>query len=65
MEFYTAQKLKDSWGKKPCSHPGFERVYFTGAFLITYSCKVCGADFTISQKMEIDEERKKKGLPER
>jgi transcription initiation factor IIE alpha subunit len=62
MEYYHSQKLKDKWGKKHCEHPGFEKVYYTGAFLINYSCTVCGADFTIAQKMEILEERKKEGL---
>jgi len=54
-----AQKLKEEWGDKPCEHPGFEKVYFTGAFLINYACTKCGAEFTIAQKLEIDEKRKK------
>jgi hypothetical protein len=58
MEYYTSLKLKEGWGKKPCDHPRFEKVYYTGAYLINYSCTACGADFTISQKMEIDEDRK-------
>ena len=57
MEFGTSQKLKEAWGKKECSHPAFEKVYYTGCYLINYSCTTCGADFTISQKLEIDEER--------
>lgn len=60
MEYYLSQKLKEEWGKKTCEHPQFEKVYFTGAFLINYSCTKCGADFTISQKLEIDEIRKGK-----
>ena len=59
MEYNTSQKLKEAWGKKPCDHPRFEKVYYTGAFLINYSCTQCGEDFTIAQKMEIDETRKK------
>jgi transcription initiation factor IIE alpha subunit len=59
MEYYAAQKLKDAWGKKPCDHPCLEKVYYVGAFLINYSCTQCGADFTIAQKMEIDENKKK------
>lgn len=57
MEYFNAQQLKDSWGKKPCNHPGFEKVFYSGAFLITYACIQCGAEFTISEKMEIDTSR--------
>jgi hypothetical protein len=60
MEYSTAIKLKESWGKKPCDHPGFEKVYFIGAFLINYACTRCGAEFTISQKLEIDERIKER-----
>lgn len=60
MEYYAALKLKEEWGKKPCDHPSFEKVYFTGAFLINYACIKCGADFTIAQKLEIEESRKTK-----
>jgi len=59
MEFYAAQKLKDSWGDKPCDHSQFEKIYYAGAFLITYACTRCGAELTIAQKLAIDEERKK------
>jgi hypothetical protein len=58
MEYIQAQKLREQWGNKPCDHPGFEKLYYTGAFLVTYVCTTCGEDFTIPQKMEIEEERK-------
>ena len=58
MEYYTALKLKESWGNKPCNHPAFEKVYYTGAFLINFACTACGREFTIAQKLSIDEERK-------
>lgn len=60
MEFSKSQKLKEEWGNKPCDHPGFEKVYYTGAFLMNYSCITCGADFTIGQKLAIEEARKGK-----
>lgn len=60
MEFYAAQKLRESWGDRPCDHPKFEKVYYTGAFLINYACTQCGTEFTIAQKLEIEERRKKK-----
>lgn len=57
MEYYEAQKLKEARGKKPCDHPAFEKVYYIGAFLITYVCTQCGSEFTISQKLEFDSNR--------
>jgi len=60
MEYNQALKLKEKWGNKPCDHPGFEKLYYTGAFLVTYVCSTCGAEFTIPQKLEIEEQRKKK-----
>jgi hypothetical protein len=62
MEYINSQKLKEEWGKKPCDHPYFEKVYYSGAFLIHYCCTICGADFTIARKMEIEEVRKHKKL---
>jgi hypothetical protein len=58
MEYYIAQKVKDEWGKKSCDHPHIEREYYAGAFLTNYVCVLCGKEFTIAQKLEIDEERK-------
>jgi hypothetical protein len=58
MEYYSLQKIKDDWGDKPCDHPTLEKVYYTGAFLTVYCCTSCGKEFTISQKLEIDETRK-------
>ncbi len=57
MDYATSQRLKEAWGNKPCDHPMLEKVYYTGAYLINYSCTACGADFTISQKLEMDEKR--------
>jgi hypothetical protein len=58
MEYYAAQKLKETWGKKPCDHPRIEKEYYSGAFLINYVCIQCGQEFTIAQKLESDELRK-------
>jgi hypothetical protein len=59
MEYFATQTLKESWGNKPCEHPHLEKVYYSGAFLINYACTTCGKDFTIAQKMELDESRKR------
>jgi hypothetical protein len=58
MEYLVAEKLKDSWGDKPCDHPHLEKEYYTGAFLTNYVCTRCGREFSIAQKLEMDEERK-------
>ena len=58
MEYLVAQKLKDLWGKKPCDHPRLEKEFYVGAFLINYVCIKCGQEFTIAQKLELDEKRK-------
>ena len=55
MEYYAAQKVKDSWYDKSCDHPHLEKEYYTGAFLINYVCIQCGKEFTIAQKLEMDE----------
>jgi hypothetical protein len=55
MEYFAAQKLKEIWGKKPCDHPVIEMEYYNGAFLINFVCTKCGKEFTIAQKLEIDE----------
>lgn len=59
MEYNTALKLREERGDKPCDHPKFEKLYFTGAFLLSYVCTECGAEFTTAQKLEIDEVRKR------
>jgi hypothetical protein len=58
MEYLDALKVKDAWGDKPCIHPRLEKEYYTGAFLTNYVCVQCGKEFTIAQKLEMDEERK-------
>ncbi len=59
MEYFAVQALKEEWGGKPCDHPHLEKVYYVGAFLINYACTQCGKEFTIAQKMELYEIRKK------
>ncbi len=59
MEYNVAQKVKESWGNKPCAHPHLEKEYYVGAFLINYVCTQCGQEFSIAQKLEMDETRRK------
>jgi hypothetical protein len=62
MEYNVAQKIKASWGMKPCDHPCFEKEYYVGAFLVNYVCTQCGQEFKIADKLGIDEIRKKDSL---
>lgn len=57
MEYYSAQKAKETWGNKLCDHPHLEKEYYVGAFLINYVCTQCGKEFSISHKLELDEKR--------
>jgi len=59
MEYLVAQKLQATWGDKPCNHPHLEKEYYAGTFLTNFVCSQCGMEFTISQKLEMDEKRKK------
>ncbi len=59
MEYIEAQKLKEAWGKKPCDHTTLEKEYYVGAFLTNWVCTQCGKEFTISQKLGMDEIRKR------
>lgn len=58
MEYYTAQKVKDAWGKKSCDHPHLEKEYYVGAFLVNWVCVQCGKEFTIAEKLGMDQIRK-------
>lgn len=67
MEYFVAQKIKEAWGKEPCNHPHIEKEYYSGAFLINYVCTRCGKEFTIAEKLEMDQNRvkdeNKTGIP--
>lgn len=58
MEYYVAQKVKESWGIKPCNHPHLEKEYYAGAYLVNWVCTLCGQEFTIAQKLEMEQLRK-------
>jgi Fe2+ or Zn2+ uptake regulation protein len=59
MEYNVVRKLEVSWGNKLCDHPRLEKEYYAGAFLVSYVCVQCGKEFTIPQKLEMDEIIKK------
>jgi hypothetical protein len=59
MEYNIVLKIKESWGGRSCDHPRLEKEYYAGAFLVTYVCVQCGKEFTIPQKLELFETRKR------
>jgi hypothetical protein len=59
MEYLEAIRVKAEWGDKPCDHPHLEKEYYTGAFLTNYICTQCGQEFTIAQKMEMYQLRRR------
>jgi hypothetical protein len=61
MEYSVAQKVKEAWGKQPCDHPHLEKEYYVGAYLINWVCIQCGKEFSISDKLEMDQFRKPAG----
>lgn len=64
MDYYDWLKLKESRGGGECSHPRLEKIYYTGAFLISYACVQCGREFSIAEKMELAVQRKRKTAAE-
>jgi hypothetical protein len=58
MEYFVAQKVKDTWGKKPCDHQRLEKEYYVGAFLINWVCTQCGKEFTVAEKLDMYQTRK-------
>jgi hypothetical protein len=60
MEYLIAKKLQEEWGDRPCDHPALEKETYVGAFLITWVCTTCGKEFTIAEKLEMYQSRKRK-----
>ena len=60
MEYLIAKKRREEWGDKHCDHPVLEKETYTGAFLITWVCTTCGKEFTIAEKLEMYQARKRK-----
>jgi hypothetical protein len=55
MEYYNALKIREQWGEKLCSHEHLEKMYYAGAFLTVYICSKCAREFSIAEKLEMDE----------
>lgn len=62
MEYYESLKIREKWGNKPCDHEHLEKLYYAGAFLTVYACSNCAMEFTIAQKLEMDENKKRESV---
>lgn len=58
MQHEKAKQLRENWGNKPCEHPSFEKEYYFGTDTMDFVCSTCGAEFTRSEKENIENERK-------
>lgn len=50
MQHAEAQKLRKSWGDKPCDHKHIEKEYYLGSDTMDYVCTTCGREFTREEK---------------
>lgn len=65
MEIRKAKKLRDEWGDKACEHPSFMKETqgmvtecgYVERKTDDYICTVCGAEFTRTEKSEIEVNR--------
>lgn len=53
MQKKQAQKLQETWGSKPCDHPGFSREYDLGERTGNYICTQCGAILSFRERAEV------------
>jgi hypothetical protein len=58
MKHSEAKKLRDAWGEKPCDHKQIDKEYYLGADTMDFVCIICGQEFTLKEKQEIEEKRK-------
>ncbi len=59
MQHEKAKKLQMAWGGKHCDHLSIEKEYYLGSATSDYVCSTCGAEFTKTEKEEIDAKRNK------
>lgn len=42
MQMDEAERLRETWGNKPCDHPNITKEYYLGAQTGDYVCTKCG-----------------------
>jgi hypothetical protein len=60
MQAKDANRLRQKWGDKPCTHPKFDKEYDLGAQTGDYVCTTCGEAFWRDDYWKLMEERAKK-----
>lgn len=50
MQMSEAERLRQEWGDKPCSHPKVEREYYLGTDTGDYDCTTCGECFASKEE---------------
>ncbi len=59
MEYFSAQKLREEWGNKPCNHPKIEKEYYADTHTLDYVCRQCGKEFTLLEMIETKDNQRK------
>jgi hypothetical protein len=57
MQFDKTNELRESWGKKTCSHPHLEKEHYLGSDTGDFVCTTCGETFSKAQKEKIESDR--------
>jgi DNA-directed RNA polymerase subunit RPC12/RpoP len=60
MEYFTAKKLREEWGSKPCDHPKVEKEYYADTHTLDYVCRQCGTEFNVLEMLELRDNQKKR-----
>lgn len=60
MQFEKANRLRDEWGDKPCSHPSTEKEYYLGADTGDRVCSQCGRVVDESEDDKNDKSKSEK-----
>lgn len=59
MEYFTAKKIREQWGDKPCDHSKLEREFYGDTYTLDYVCTQCGKEFNLLETFELKERLRK------
>lgn len=60
MQLEEAKRLREKWeasGAQNCKHPEIHKEYYGGAHTMDYVCIVCGEEFSLAEKKQIEAKR--------
>jgi hypothetical protein len=58
MQVKDAERLRNSYGDRPCPHPTFAKEYYLGSHTGEYVCKQCGRTFSTTERDQIESNRR-------